>query len=455
MFKVNTYVQVDGDGGVWYGRIAQCVGKDAYLVRMGGSDLVFRVPSVRISLHPAVQAYNQRRVRAEEEPYRVGVEVEIPSAELTLRDKGSIENGKRLAHSETTELNTSVLDLRTEGADRGSLCIELNYGPLLLAEYSDKYYLAAQKKLYSALSATIDSVKSFRVEKNQPLLSTWIELYTESLKDGETRYALVLDDASGYNLKRKMIKMNQQTNVSLPYGALTRQEVVNVLFDKEKKDDLNMYQVATKGAWAIIGHLSKQKDEKCEDAATLLAHAAYMKGMYRYHRMEWRKEKKGDKHNFHVMFKISPQDAIFTILDDDVVVTLLKDQDRLRSGLVEIVKKMNIRPYTFKDKDYNEMSTEFDESLFDVLKLRKEHGRQLLPRVNKDDEESPVLTKGGNKAGSVRHFHPRPTNRIPIYTDKSQKKYFVVIEQRSASHPFNEGSKFNTDMLSTLKAASE
>lgn len=443
MFAVNSYVQVDDAGGTWYGQVTECVDPDTYLVRVGGSTEVVRVDSYQMRVHPTVLMMLQA-IPAHEHPYRVGLEVEVTSAGLTPMHAKFNVNRRRLARSATRELNVSVLELQTEGADRGSLCIELNYGPLQLEEYTTAIFVNAQQKLYALLSITPRSSKLLPKQTNTRLwrLRHWIELYSESLTEAEKRYRVDISTASSeYKLSRKSFKMNQQTNLSLPYDTLVDMRVAKILFEG-LPTEYAIYQKIVEATHASMSSVFNDQARLHRNVAALLAHAAFMKAKYLLHRMKWCKEKTVDKHHFHVMIKASPQDAIFTILSDDEVLVLLKHQQTLYKDLARTICALPaLAMRKLKEAD---LVAEFQRSLGSMLVLRQRHGQQRLPSIDRDDVGSSV----GDDV--VRHFHPRPTNRIPIYTDADKTRYFVVIELRKATHPINANFQKSVPMIKLL-----
>ena len=61
-FQRGTHVQVNGDGGTWYGQIVTQRGK-VYQVRFGGAESIHEVQEDNLELHPMIAQFSDERIR--------------------------------------------------------------------------------------------------------------------------------------------------------------------------------------------------------------------------------------------------------------------------------------------------------------------------------------------------------------------------------------------------------
>ncbi|MFI7081363.1 DUF4157 domain-containing protein [Micromonospora sp. NPDC049903] len=145
---------------------------------------------------------------------------------------------------------------------------------------------------------------------------------------------------------------------------------------------------------------------------------------------------KEDKYQFNTMLKASPQDAVMSILDDGEAKVLLSwlvatGKTDLAAGATNAWSRSS-RPAT------RQVPAASLTYLEDALVTRLVTGRQLLKMLRDDDTvatRTPVASPRGVEVGELTHFHPRPSNRVPITI--SGDKYYFVIEQRNSGHEFN------------------
>jgi hypothetical protein len=380
-------------------------------------------------LHRGSSARNRPRVL--QDPNRVGLEIEITSVALSpLPNERSLalKNGMLLARTATMALGLPVVKLEVEGMDRGSPCIELIYGPLPRAEYTNPSHLAARANLFESL-------------RQKGPLSDRVEAYNASLRPRERGYSLTIQETGGKLQvgRAGQVKTNTQTNISLPYSrlgatrtggsstALLESGDFTALFENPRGADVKMFAKAR----ALANDV--KEFHKDPNVVSLLTHVMYLEAKYLYHRIRRGEESKEDKHHFHVMLKMSPQDAIMAILADDetarLTVWLRENADVLAKGVQATFAAAS--PPFRAEVDAQELRA----ALLPALTARLMAGRQLLEATDHDQGRSRVHGRQG-AVGEIGHTHPRSTNRVPITV--SGNDYYVVVEQRSANHPLND-----------------
>ncbi|MER5455296.1 DUF4157 domain-containing protein [Micromonospora sp. NPDC002389] len=439
---------------------------------------------------------------------RTGIEVEIPKVQLTSDDDTVVlVNGMALARTDkATPVGENdplpLLKLEVEGAapPRNSPTIELIYGPLPTRNYARPAVISARKKLGKALTGkgSLEEIlnaynKSLRSEEQN--FSLIIDAAATSVRKNKTNVD-PFDSA------------NQQTNVSLPYENLGKAsaEEIEVAQERHNRSTVPAQGASrpTRGVPAARGGrggasaravgkrpapqpspmsgLFKEEHRRVYDFARVEAHVmvAGMKahwrqsyppadypdaplpqvsgnvaalltqvmlqealfGIFGKNRDALAKE---DKYQFHTMLKASPQDAVMSILDDGEAKVLLAwlgatGKTHLAAGATNAWSRSGrpaTRPVPATSLTYLE----------DALVTRLITGRQLLKMLRDDDTvatRTPVASPGGVEVGELTHFHPRPSNRVPITI--SGDKYYFVIEQRSAGHEFNRnGPDYETN----------
>jgi hypothetical protein len=437
---------------------------------------------------PAVPAEGRLQPKEVSNAKTVGLEIEITVnlQEISPGAKGStskgkapstLKNGDLLADTEAEELGDPVMKLEVEGMDRagGVPSIELIYGPLPRGEYVEESHQAARNKLLGAFTKVAG--------KSVPLVDV-ISAYNKSLKgDDEKRYKLTTADKGKQvkTLPGRGVNQNMQTNISLPYakvgaappppeepasrgrgrgigrggagrgtspagrgrGGAARPAAASAggvrgdfagLFP-ESETQKEVFEAARTAANTIVRGIDDDRVKGHPNVVSLLTQVLFQEAVY-WNRITRGAEKPGDKQKFLVLLKVSPQDAVMTILDDEEVAGLrawLEGNDaqkKLNAGASRAFAKSGSMPKT--------VTVDVDE-LKGALDTRLRAGRQRL-KVRKKDEanndSSPVFDSQNAPAGELRHFHPRASNRIPVNVENGV--HHVVVEERSAKHMLNK-----------------
>lgn len=362
---------------------------------------------------------HEDNIQKVDNPRRMGKEIELTSLTLV---SGVKQNGVILAATTATELDLPVLKIETEGADRGTLSIELINGPLPVEEYTTTVYQNALKKLYAAFEkGTSKSFKDF------------IDQYNSSLDENEFRYKLTVSEAGAtYKAKGGKTAKNVQTNVAVPYAAIGNKEAgIDKLFVGEKKDSTEFFSAARDHANTIADKIAR--GFPYHNLISLLTQIIYHDAMYGDLRLQKGKEKKEDKQKFHVMFKVSPEDGVFSILSDREILALYRwilatDGKDIITAVADLLKGTM---GTDRKKFGSSAATISVSQLKIAAHERLLQGKQALGRVS-DDKPTSTPELGG----SIRHSVPRPSNRIPVMQTPDGESH-VVIEQRSSGHPLN------------------
>ncbi|MBH8578152.1 DUF4157 domain-containing protein [Nostocaceae cyanobacterium CENA369] len=379
--------------------------------------------------------------QANDSPNRVGIEQELTSVTLTLKSENQEtdeQSGVKLAETnEKTFGGLPVFRLETEGADRGTLCIELIHGPLEMKEYNTQIYIAAKKELLSQLS------------KQGPLNEALNE-YNTKIKNN--RYKLeITNDAARYKISKpqKTSNINTQTNVAIPYSKLGQipqegEQGFEEMFGPKEISDQKVYKKARDEAQKIKEKMGKLQDDR--HIQSLLTHIIYQEAKFIYHDIDKKNIKKDQKHHFHVMLKLSPEDAVVSILSDQETYELEKWLRKEDKDIKESIKKAFDTfnsPRQLQNQKLNSNANSIKEQLQKAIKTRQK-GAKKLKKVNTDTEESKALDESDNEIKdkenndiTVRHTHPRPTNRIAVYSHDGE--HYIVVEQRSSKHLLNEG----------------
>lgn len=440
---------------------------------------------------PAVPAGGRLQPEDIPDAKRVGLEIEItvnlqePSQGGQAGSSGdtdtpALKNGDLLAESAGKELGLPVIKLEIEGMDRtgGVPSIELIYGPLPRAEYGQNHHQRARQKLFEAFSRNIGKSVPF---------GTVITAYNQSLAGQERRYRLVMT-ATGSRLKTlrgRAVNQNIQTNISLPYSKVgkmgaaqppaeapanrgrgrgtgrggpsrgagpagrgrggaarppaaspsrVRGDFAGLFQDESQKD---MFERARRAANHIVHGIDEPEVHDHPNVISLFTQVLFQEAMYSAYRIEKGAEEDVDKQRFHVMLKVSPQDAVMTILTDEEAQGLhdwLADGAAEREALDYGIRVLGGARSLAGKNDFG-----FDfEDLKRALNTRLSAGRQRLEVRKKgtdNDHSSPVFDQQDAPAGELQHFHPRPSNRVPVTLANDVPH--VVVEERSAGHLLN------------------
>lgn len=174
-------------------------------------------------------------------------------------------------------------------------------------------------------------------------------------------------------------------------------------------------------------------------------------------------DQKAAKHPFHVMIKASPEDAVLSILSADEIAILgafTADpgyQSKLQGAIsASVQSRRRAADYALggnrlrsRVKVDDVPRTRIENTFVTALAARVAGGAQLIqPDKNDDGGVTGYFGVAGGKA-AIEHSHPRPTNRIPIFT--SGGDHYVVVEQRSRAHSFN-GTSLPRGAAATIDA---
>jgi hypothetical protein len=389
-------------------------------------------------------------------PNIAGLEIELADVVLNVPDDAVVRNGLPLAETEVTpvypvtEAGPAVMRLEIEGMDRlngkdrktkRQANVEIVYGPLATEDYTDDNLIQARKKLHAVLRGPTGRGQT---------LKDLIDGYNNSLKGAENRYKMVPTELSKKLTKGRATTTGtaMQTNVSTPYTKLSTEVDGPGDFSEffTEEEDAPMFNEARKVAKKVAVGIDNNWINRHEDAGglrvgdemkSLLTHVLYQEAKYIKHRARTRRDRlrPEDKHLFHVMLKLSPQDVVMSILSDsDAKLLLAWLVDKGADTLAHAVKA------TFKVTGSHavpmdtEGATAIHKSLVDVLVARLLAGQQLLSDLT--DRQSSVYSNDNRRVGAVTHVHPRPDNRRPITINNS--RYYMVVEQRTKSHPLNK-----------------
>ena len=142
---------------------------------------------------------------------------------------------------------------------------------------------------------------------------------------------------------------------------------------------------------------------ECPNVLSLLTQMMYQEAKYLLHAITRGEESTKDKHTFHVLLKMSPQDAILTILTNDEAVSLMVWLDETRAApLADGVKAAFAA--TSPGRDAKTRPEEMLGILLPALTARLYAGRQLLEATDHDQ---------GHRACSGKGAHS-PRSPIPI-----------------------------------------
>ena len=401
----------------------------------------------------AKQTASSSTAEKNDSPNRVGIEQELASVELRAAQEDK-KNGVILAKTAQEEFDQPILKLETEGADRGTLCIELIYGPLEMKEYNEKAFKQAKQKLLAQLNTKQE-------------LKDALSKYNAGLKEEDKRYRLNINNAVAekYKIaqpktKNNEIKMSTQTNVAIPYSKLgqTPQEGeigFEEMFGVQEKTDRSVYKKAREEAKIIKKEIATTSNNK--HLQSVLTHIIFQEAKFLYERINKDNVRPVEKQKFHVMLKLSPEDAIVSILSEQENEALRKllGENTLLQKSIENTWKAAKRPG--KCQISKERIDSIKKQLEDVINARS-RGAKKLKKVEKDNDKSEVLDESDNvmvdeKENEMRigHTHPRPTNRIALYSHGDE--HYMVVEQRSSSHMLNQGDvKDNFDNKRNLIA---
>jgi hypothetical protein len=410
-------------------------GSQARLQQLVGTpEVTAQLVDQYINDYQAGAAGNQTQPTALANPNVTGLEIEMPRVVLRIPKDTAVHNGDLLGSTAAqTAVGLPVMKLEVEGMDRGTPTVELIYGPLPSAAYQSQPLLTARNRLTAALT-------------KRGRLSELLAAYNNSLPQN-SRYRLTPTALAGSLTKNPTAEgnPNTQTNISTPYTKLGQAPGGNRDFIGffENADDKTMYRKAREEAGRLAGEIDGNWSTNHQNAGqlsvgpnvtSLLTHILFQEAKYAKHRVDRQVERPEDKHHFHVMMKLSPQDVVMSILSDDeakLVLAWLVDRGAgsLATAAVDTFRTLSSHQQVAADP------ATLYRYMVDVLVARLLAGRQLLEQPAAGSRASRVY--GGNRAvGQVSHFHPRPSNRVPITVHNN--RYYMVVEQRSAAHPLND-----------------
>jgi hypothetical protein len=378
-------------------------------------------------------AGTRRQPRNLNQPMVVGLEMEMRNAVLQLED--GMTNGQELAHTTTTtEVGLPVMKLVIEGMEPGDPAIELVYGPLPPDDYRSPALINARNKLKT----------SIRKAGTIPKL---LDDYNRSLQGAEQRYRLVASPPPRSKKQTGTPKLNTQTNISTPYSKLGRtnpqpQWDFGAFF--ERQTHRSVHAKARTQAAALVtaitenwttNHAAAGPLNRGINLASMLTHLLYQEAMYINHELSREQVGHDDKHFFHVLLKLSPQDVVMTILTDDDAKLLLAWLVDTHAGPLANAVLATFGAFNSPRTNVAVDPDAIYRYLVDVLVARLLAGQQLLSEAD-DESRTSRIFGNARQVGEVAHVHPRPSNRVPITTGGG-RSYFMVVEQRSATHQVN------------------
>ncbi len=394
-----------------------------------------------------ITEYQQGAVGTRSQPATVanprvaGLEMEMRNAVLTLEP--GMSNGQEIAHTgATTDVGgIPVMTLVIEGMNPGDPGMELVYGPLPVDEYQNPNLVSARDKLKRAIQ--------------KPGTATqMVSSYNKSLSPSEQRYRLEVGPHPQRKKKQTPTpRISAQTNVSTRYAKVGAQDSVperdfSAFYESTK--DRQMYVRARSEAARLVGSITTNWATHHEAAAgplnrtpylpSLLTHLIHQEALYLNFELDRAVVERDDKHHFHALFKISPQDAVMTILTDDDARLLLAWLVRTRATPLSAAVLATFGTLSSTRTNVTLDAQPIYDQLVDVLVARLLASRQLLREADDTTRTSPVHG-AGRQVGEVTHVHPRPSARLKIVVDGT--RYYFVVEQRSSAHPINYNAESN------------
>jgi hypothetical protein len=385
------------------------------------------------------------------DPNVAGLEVELAEVALTVASNATLNNGDLLAQTTATtpagppllRLEVEHLPISTAAASAFSghrtARVELVYGPIPPARYANRDLVAARNALRKVLSGRTERAKT---------LYNLIETYRDQMTGNRARYKLE-PTAAARQLTKNVTKLSNpsaQTNVSTPYEKVgTQAPVADQDFRGffENEGDTQIFDTARTRAAALAGDIDATWTQHHGNAGnftvgagmrSLLTHVLFQEAKYLRHAATITRdnEQPEDKQHFHVLLKASPQDAVMTMIDDHEAQLLLawlvdRGGDPLADAATAAFRATNPSNQTATAN-----ATTIRNYLVDVLVARLLAGRQLLEVAGRESR----IFGANREVGTVRHFHPRPSNRIPITVGNN--RYYLVVEQRSSRHALNK-----------------
>jgi len=303
-----------------------------------------------------------------------------------------------------------------------------------------------------------------------------IRRFNTSLRGQEADYALTAEaTATPLRVKRflsanasraadQTIPMNFQTNVSVPYAKLGQEGPQDPtqeneyagfedFFGPNEQTPRAMYVRAREQANALAPAAGFSSEVKA-----LLTHIMHHYAMYENAQVTPHGEGPEDKHKFHVMIKMSPQDAVMTILSAADVTGLSTwlavpgNRRTLREAYLRVLPPSGRASAVTDDTLPGELTPALDAR--STLDARNNRDNRVLLDVMDQDGDTFTVPLGQGDSAAINILHPRRSNRVPVYAGDQQ--YWVVIEQRSANHPLNDPTqvkdKAKRDLVTALIA---
>uniref|UniRef100_UPI00131E5FB0 hypothetical protein n=1 Tax=Saccharothrix deserti TaxID=2593674 RepID=UPI00131E5FB0 len=374
-------------------------------------------------------------------PRVAGLEMEMRNAVLIPED--GMSNGQEIAHTTaTTEVGgLPVMKLEIEGMDPGDPAMELIYGPLPVDEYRNAGLISARNKLKTAI-------------RRPGTARQMVTSYNQSLGSSEQRYRL---EVGPHPQRRKgqtpTPRISPQTNVSTRYATVgtpnpNPQRDFSAFYENE--NGRKMYREARTKAVALVGQITANWATHHQAAAgplnhtpylpSLLTHLIHQEAMYLNFELNREVVGRDDKHHFHALFKISPQDAVMTILTDADARLLLAWLVQTGATPLSAAALATFGTLASTRQNVTLDAQPIHDYLVDVLVARLLASRQLLSEADNTDRTSPIY--GANRqVGKVTHVHPRPSARVKIIVNGT--RYYFVVEQRSGAHGINYNAESN------------
>jgi hypothetical protein len=393
-------------------------------------------------------------------PNVTGLEMELGYVRLEFPSGSQAADGQVLAQTTgNTPAGPPIMKLEIEGltrmtppgAIRKTSNIEIIYGPLPTANYNRTPLVDARNKLHEAL-------------RKRGRVNALITAYNNTLGANQQQYRLVATPLAATANKAPSpvttpaaaeARTNNQTNVSVPYDKLGTPDANQagdfsgffenddvLYYDRARTEAATMATLIDQNWAAWPGNNGQTVGPNIN---SLLTQIVYHEAKYLEHTLVRDQPQTGDKHHFHVMLKLSPQDVVMSIISDDEARLLLA---WLANGHANDIANAVAATYAVKNptQQLTVNPQDLHRYLVQVLVARLIAGRQLLPAPG--PQQATVVNAANQAVGQVAHAHPRPTNRIPIRVNNG--RYYMVVEQRVATHDLNRNNVSRQDKVNQI-----
>ncbi|MCG8563452.1 MAG: hypothetical protein MI747_00020, partial [Desulfobacterales bacterium] len=354
---------------------------------------------------------------------RVGFEEEFRTRITSLGDT-KLTKGLVLGRTRSDELGVPVLQLEVEAEADGSIAFfELVTGPLTSAEYMAPGYATARGILLDILK-TNDGTLSV-----QDILDDYNRRLRHTLGSDASRYELIPGDRAVNEATqvaaRPKGKFTQQTNVLIAYGDLGTSVFLNSLDERGFPQARPMAELAASRVDAVLTDMGMDPGLVRPEMRAFVFQVLFNEMMGAAGKGGFSRS----KILYSLLLRFSPEDAVFSVLNEDEVRAVDEWYDRGGGQRLETIIRKSLTPD--QAQRFSGADRRF-ASIFDHATAKRLELGQLQLRVDRDKTYEISSLPGGDDF--IIHSMPRAHSRTRFV--ESEGRIYGVVEYRSGVADF-------------------